>query len=110
MMIIRKEMMTMLDELWNLVMSCDDGFIVQIRLQSFFDEEKFRRIIEILKQIVAEFRDTEFVPKKLILIVTELLQHTVGGNNYMNESDLIRLEDAGLEVIDVISYLYHDND
>lgn len=110
MMIIRKKVMMMLDELWNLVMSYDDGLIVQIRLQSSFDEEKFRRIIEILKQIVAEFRDTEFVPRKLILIVTELLQHTVGGNNYMSESELIKLEDAGLEIIDIISCLYHDND
>ncbi len=100
----------MLDELWNLVMSYDDGLIVQIRLQSFFDEEKFKKIVEILKRIVSKLKNTEYVPRKLLLVVTELLQHTVGGNNYMNESELIKLEDAGLEIIDIISSLYHDND
>lgn len=103
-------MIIMLDELWNLVMSDDDGLIVQIRLQNFFDEEKFKKIVKILKQIVSEYKNKEFVPRKLLLVVTELLQHTVGGNNYMNESELIKLEDAGLEIIDIISCLYHDND
>lgn len=91
-------------------MSYDDGLIVQIRLQSFFDEEKFKKIVEILKRIVSKLKNTEYVPRKLLLVVTELLQHTVGGNNYMNESELIKLEDAGLEIIDIISSLYHDND
>lgn len=54
--------------------------------------------------------ESESIPRKLLLIVTELLQHTVGGNNYMNESELIKLEDASLEIIDIISSLYHDND
>ena len=41
----------MIDELWNLVMSDDDGFVVQIRLESLFDEAKFNRIKQLLRQI-----------------------------------------------------------
>lgn len=100
----------MLDELWDLVMSYDDGFVVQIRLESLFDETKFNRIKQLLRQIINDLIGSESIPRKLLLIVTELLQHTVGGNNYMNESELIKLEDAGLEIIDIISSLYHDND
>lgn len=96
----------MIDELWNLVMSDDDGFVVQIRLESLFDEAKFNRIKQLLRQIINELIGSENIPRKLLLIVTELLQHTVGGNNYMKAEDLIKLEDASIELIEIIANLY----
>ena len=96
----------MIDELWNLVMSDDDGFVVQIRLESLFDEVKFNRIKQLLRQIINDLIGSENIPRKLLLIVTELLQHTVGGNNYMKAEDLIKLEDASIELIEIIANLY----
>ena len=97
----------LLDELWDLVMNDDSGFIVKLRLWSEFDEIKYHRIIEILSVLVSKWKGEELIPRKLFLITMELLQHTIGGNNYMSESELIKLENASIKILDILSDLYH---
>ncbi len=96
----------MIDELWKLVMDYDTGIIVQIRLNSRFDNDKFVRAMDLLETIINDLKDGEVVPRKLFLIVIELIQYTALENKYMSTEDIIKLEDANDKIREIVAALY----
>ncbi len=96
----------MIDELWELVMDDDMGIIAQIRLNARFDNEKFARAMDLLEEIINDLKDAEVVPRKLFLIVIELIQYTALENKHMSNADIMKLEDANDKIHETVAVLY----
>ena len=97
----------MIDELWNLVMG-EDGFIVKLRSNNEFNETMYSQIREILAKLVEEWKKSETVPKKRMLIIVELIEFLAGSSRFFSKEDSIKVEDAELEIKDILNNLYLD--
>lgn len=95
----------MIDELYDLVLG-DNGFIIKLRCDNIFDENIFYKIKELLKKIISEWKSEEFVPKKGFLIIIELVEFLSRNSNFLTKEDFIKVEDASLEIKDIINDLY----
>jgi hypothetical protein len=95
----------MIERLWNLVQE-EDGFLVKLRCKNEFDEKMYSEIKEITEKLVEEWKKQESIPKKGFLILIELIEFLSRGSNFLSEKDAIRVEDAELEIKDIINDLY----
>lgn len=84
----------------------DNGFLVKLREENYFDIESYNRIKYLLKKLVDKYNKNKNLPKKFVLIIIELIQHLVAGNKFMDEEQQIKIEDAGLEIIDILNEFY----
>ncbi len=100
----------MIDELWKLVMDYDSGIIAQIRMDARFDDEKFDKAMDLLEKVIGDLKYAETVPRKLFLIVIELIQYTALENKYMSTADIIKLENANDRIREIVSALYHNGE
>ena len=95
----------MVDELYELILG-EKGFVVEVRCDSIFDEEKYQRIVELLSVLIGEWRKTDSVPKKAMLAIVELMICLVGKNRFLSEEESNKLEDAGIEINLMLNNLY----
>lgn len=95
----------MIDDLYDLVLS-DNGFLSKLRCQNEFDEQIYLNIKSMLQHLVDEWKTTESIPPKALLIIIELIDFLSGGSKFLNEKDKIKVEDANLEIKDIIYSLY----
>ena len=96
---------TMVDELCELIQG-ENGFLVELRCHDHFNEEKYQRIVELLDKLIAEWRRVDAIPKKAMLAIIDLMNELVGGNRFLSEEESIRLEDASLEIYEMLISLY----
>ena len=89
----------MIDELCELIQG-EDGLLVELRMDLVFNEEKYQRIVELLDKLIAEWRRVDAIPKKAVLAIVDLMKDLVG------EEESIRLEDASLEIYEMLISLY----
>lgn len=97
----------MTEKLFQLILG-EDGFIVSLRCNNKFDEEKYCDIKNILLTLVSEWQHQEAIPKKAMLAISELVECLVGGNRFLDENEAIRVEDASIEIRDIINNLYEN--
>lgn len=95
----------MVDELYELILG-EKGFVVEVRCDSIFDEEKYQRIVELLNVLIGEWRKTDSVPKKAMLAIVELMICLVGKSRFLSEEESNKLEDAGIEINLMLNNLY----
>lgn len=95
----------MVDELFELVVG-EEGFVIELRCDNRFNEEKYSDIKNMLCILVLEWKRQQTVSKKAMMAIIELLDCLVGGSRFLNEDEAIRVEDASIEIKDIINELY----
>ena len=95
----------MVDKLFELIVG-EDGFIVTMRCENKFDEEKYADIKNMLCVLVSTWKEEHQISKKAMLAIIELIECLVGGSRFLSEEDSLRVEDASIEVKDIINDLY----
>lgn len=95
----------MVDELFELIAG-EDGFIVTLRCDNKFDEEKYTDIKNKLCVLVSAWKEEHQISKKAMLAIVELIECLVGGSRFLSEEEALRVEDASIEVKDIINELY----
>lgn len=97
----------MVNELFELIVG-ESGLIVTLRCYNRLDEEKLISIKSILSTLVLEWKKQQTVPKKAMLAIFELVDCLVGGNRFLDNKEAIKVEDASLEIRDIINDLYEN--
>lgn len=95
----------MIDKFYELIVG-NDGLILALRCDNRFDEEKYVEIKNILKILVSDWKEKKEISKKAFLAIVELMECLVGGSRFLSEDEAIRVEDAGIEIKDIINALY----
>ena len=97
----------MVDELFELVLG-EEGFDVEIRCEYSFNDAKYVRIKEILSSLITEWQQNEYIPKKALLAIVELMICLVGGNRFLSKDEALKLEDASIEIECLLNNLYEN--
>lgn len=95
----------MIDKFYELIVG-ENGFILTLRCDNRFDEEKYVEIKNILKILVSDWKEKKEISKKAFLAIVELMECLVGGSRFLSEDEAIRVEDASIEIKDIINALY----
>lgn len=95
----------MIDELYELVLG-EEGFLVKLRCKNFFDEVEYSKIKQILKILVNEWISIDAIPKKGVLLTIELVEFLARNNSFLSKEDSIKVEDASIEIKDILNVLY----
>lgn len=95
----------MIDELFELITG-EQGLIVSLRCDNKFDEEKYFEIKQKLKILVFEWKKQQVIPKKAVLAIIELIECLVGGSRFWEEEEIIKVEDASIEIKEIVNELY----
>lgn len=95
----------MVDELYELVLG-EHGFVFELRCHNTFNNDKYFRIKNILNSLIIEWQQYDSIPKKAMLAIVELMFFIVGGNRFLSDDDRIKLEDASIEIYELICGLY----
>ena len=95
----------MIDELYELIVG-EKGFVVEVRCDYRFDEEKYQRIVELLNILIGEWHAVDAIPKKAMLALIELMICLVWKNRFISEEESIKLEDASIEINCMLNELY----
>ena len=95
----------MIDKFYELIVG-ENGFILTMRCDNRFDEEKYVEIKNILKILVSDWKEKKEISKKAFLAIVELMECLVGGSRFLSEDEAIRVEDASIEIKDIINALY----
>lgn len=95
----------MVDELWDLVIG-ESGLLVYLRHENELNENLYKRIIEILSVLTDEWESKDCIPKKALLIISELVEALAGGSRFLNDVEALKVEDASIEVRSILNKLY----
>lgn len=95
----------MIDELYELVLG-EEGFLVKLRCKNVFDEKDYLKIKQLLKILINEWKSIEAIPKKGYLATIELVEYLARNNSFLSKEDSIKVEDASIEIKDIINNLY----
>ena len=83
----------------------DNGFMIKLRTDNEFDEGEYDKIKNALLGIIPEWKNTGKVDVEDFSVLPDLIQFLAGGSRFWNEEVALRVEDAELELMDII----HDN-
>lgn len=85
--------------------SGEDGFLMRLRTENRFPEELYQPVIQRIRASVCQWQDCGTVPTGDFLAICYLAAETAGGNRFLAEEDALRLEDVGLELMEILSAL-----
>lgn len=94
------------EKLHELIITSENSILVLLRCENYFDDEKFAEIRELLKKLIPLWKQNGCVSIMGFLAVVNLIEQFSGGNRFLSESDSIKMEDAGLEIMDMLADLY----
>lgn len=94
----------MIDELCELIQG-EEGLLVELRMELMFNDKKYQRIVELLNLLIGEWRKVDAIPKKAMLAIVDLMTVLVGNNRYLSEEESLKVEDASLEIYDMLMKL-----
>ncbi|MBO5318197.1 MAG: hypothetical protein J6B01_00125 [Ruminococcus sp.] len=97
------------EKLHDLVVN-EDGLLVTLRCENYFDDKKYIEIKNILKKLVPLWKANNCVSISGLLSVVNLIEYIAGGNRYLSDEDSIKLEDACIEIMDILGELYKSLD
>lgn len=87
------------------LINAEDSFLVRLRCENTFDEAKY---LDIKNQILietAKWKTQGFVLNCDVEALIGLIDQLAGGSNFFNEETAIRVEDACMEIEEIISCL-----
>lgn len=83
----------------------DNGLMIKLRMDNEFDESEYEKIKNALLGIIPEWKSTGKVDVEDFSVLLDLIQFLAGGSRFWSEEIVLRVEDAELELMDII----HDN-
>lgn len=83
----------------------ENGFSVKLRCYNEFDTEDYEKIKELLKLNVIEWKKKGSVPVDEVVAIMGLIDQLAGGSRFFDEETAIKVEDACLEIEDIITDL-----
>lgn len=95
----------MIDELFELIAG-EDGLVITLRCENKFDEENYINIKKIISSLVSDWKHQQTIPKKAMMGIIELLECLVGSSRFLSEDEAIKVEDASIEIKDILNELY----
>ncbi|MDE6784126.1 MAG: hypothetical protein K2J26_01930, partial [Ruminococcus sp.] len=83
----------------------EDGFDVKLRCENYFDSNKYGKIKSVLIDNVKVWKKNGNVPNDDVVALVELIDQLAGGSRFFDEETAIKVEDACLEIKDIITDL-----
>lgn len=93
-----------IDDLYEQITG-ENGFLVKLRSENHFSETDYEEIIETIKSLVIIWKSQELIPKKGVLAICQLIDQLSGGNRFLSEEDALKVEDASIEVMEILDQL-----
>lgn len=83
----------------------ENGLLVELRCNNSFNEQIFAEIKNYLNEHLAEWKASGVIPVTDAVSIFNLIDELSGGSRFWSEEVKLRVEDAELEVQDIISTL-----
>lgn len=93
-----------IDNLYNLIVG-ENGFLVKLRSENQFPDSDYEKIIEIIQSLITSWKSQDMIPKKSFLAICQLVDQLSGGNRFLSEEDALKVEDAGIEIMELLDEL-----
>lgn len=81
------------------------GLLVELRCNNAFNEQKFADIINYLNAHLSEWKASGVMPVADVVPIFNLINELSGGSRFWSEEVELRVEDAVLEIQDIIDAL-----
>lgn len=85
------------------------GLIVKMRCDNEFDADNYNAIKEKLKTNIVEWKKSGYVPNNEVVAIMSLVEQLVGGSRFFDEETAIKVEDASIEIMEIINELNSDS-
>lgn len=82
-----------------------ENFLVQLRMDNTFNTDNYAKIKSFLLDKVYEWKTTGSVPIEYVVEIVFLIDQLAGGSRFFDEETAIKVEDACLEIEDIINNL-----
>ncbi len=82
-----------------------NGLLVALRCHNSFDEKIYADITNYLRKHLPEWKQTGLIPVADAVSIFNLIDELSGGNQFWSEEVELRVEDAVLEIQEIISAL-----
>lgn len=83
----------------------ENGLLIELRCSSTFNEQRFAEITDYLNEHISEWKANGAIPIADAVSIFNLIDDLAGGNRFLSEETALRVEDAALEIQDIISEL-----
>ncbi|MEN2666672.1 hypothetical protein [Listeria aquatica] len=83
----------------------ENGLLAELRFYNTFNERTFAEIINYVGEHLTEWRSNSFIPVSDAVSIFNLINELSGGNRFWNEEVTRRVEDAVLELQEIINSL-----
>ncbi len=83
----------------------ENGLLVELRCNNFFNEQIFADIKNYLNEHLSEWQTSGFIPVADAVAIFNLIDALSGGNRFWNEEVVLRVIDATIEIQEIISML-----
>lgn len=83
----------------------ENGLLVELRCNNSFNEQIYADIIDYLSENLPKWKSSGFIPVTDAVSIFNLIDDLSGGNRFWSEEVELRVEDAVLEIQDIINTL-----
>ncbi|MDE5748519.1 MAG: hypothetical protein K2I21_13215 [Acetatifactor sp.] len=83
----------------------ENGLLVELRCHDSFNEEIYTEITNYLRKHLSEWKSSGFIPIADAVPIFNLIDELSGGSRFWSEEVELRVEDAVLEIQEMISSL-----
>ncbi len=83
----------------------ENGLLVELRFKNFFNEQIFIDIKNYFNEHLPEWQTSGFIPIADAVAIFNLIDELSGGSRFWSEEVALRVEDATLEIQEIISML-----
>ena len=83
----------------------ENGLLIELRCYNTFNEQLFAEITDYLNKNLSEWKTNGSIPVADAVSIFNLIDDLAGGNRFLSEKTALRVEDAALEIQDIISEL-----
>lgn len=83
----------------------ENGLLVELRCHDSFNEEIYTEITNYLRKHLAEWKSSGFIPIADAVPIFNLIDELSGGSRFWSEEVELRVEDAVLEIQEMINSL-----
>lgn len=83
----------------------ENGLLIELRCYNTFNEQIFADITDYLNEHLSEWKANGSIPVADAVSIFNLIDELAGGNRFLSEEAALRVEDAALEIQDIISEL-----
>ncbi len=82
----------------------EDGLLIKLRCDNEFDNDNYQSIKQALIDAATIWKETGKVDIDDFVIMLELIEYLAGGSRFWSNEVAIKVEDAELEIMDIIRH------